>query len=92
SFALAPISLHDARKLVTSIKAYSIIRGVRGQPPVDSNALEETLLRVSALVTALNVVEMDINPLFGYSTEVSALDVKITLHSSFLRQGETKID
>ncbi|MFX0115681.1 MAG: acetate--CoA ligase family protein, partial [Candidatus Hodarchaeota archaeon] len=56
SFALAPLSLHDARKLVTSIKAYSIIRGVRGQPPVDSTALEETLLRVSALVTTLNVV------------------------------------
>jgi acetyltransferase len=86
SFALAPLSLRDARKLISSIKAYAIIRGVRGQPPVDSASLEEALMRVSALVCSLNVVEMDINPLFGYSTEVSALDVKITLHSSILRR------
>ncbi len=92
SFALAPLSLRDARKLITSIKAYSIIRGVRGQPPVDMTSLEETLLRLSALVTTLPVVELDINPLFGYSTEVNALDVKITLHSSFLKKGETKND
>lgn len=87
AFALAPLSSRNARKLVMSVKAYSIIRGVRGQPGVNMAALEDTLQKVSALVTTLPVVEMDINPLFGYSNEVSALDVKITFHKDFLKEG-----
>ncbi len=63
-------------------KTYTLLKGVRGEPPSDIAAVNETLLRVSLLVTDFpEIEELDINPFFVYEEGkgVSALDVKIAL-------------
>jgi acyl-CoA synthetase (NDP forming) len=60
---IQPLTDVDARDMVRSIKGYPLLQGWRGSPPADVAALEELLLRVSALAGELpEVAEMDLNP------------------------------
>lgn len=51
SFAVAPISIEEAKHMVSSIKTYPLIAGVRGETPADINSVIDALMRVSQLVT-----------------------------------------
>jgi acyl-CoA synthetase (NDP forming) len=63
SVRLAPITDKDAGEMVRSLATFPLLQGYRGSPPADVAALEEVLLRVSALVDAHpEIVEMDCNP------------------------------
>ena len=82
AFRLAPLSAEEAQEMVGETKAYMLLKGVRGEPPSDIDALLDILLRVSQLVMDFpEIVEMDINPLFAYEAGKGcvAIDVKITL-------------
>ncbi|MHA1959395.1 MAG: acetate--CoA ligase alpha subunit [Candidatus Thorarchaeota archaeon] len=82
AFRLAPLSRAHAADLIEDTKMSALLKGVRGEPPSDLIALEDTILRISQLVTDFeDVVEMDINPLFCYEKGqgISAVDVKITI-------------
>jgi acetyltransferase len=82
AFRLAPMTRSDVKELINETKISTILRGVRGEPPSDLDALEDTILRISQLVTDFpDIVEMDINPVFLFEKGkgISALDVKITI-------------
>jgi acetyltransferase len=67
SFRLAPMWRISARRMIADIKAYKILTGVRGNPPADIAAVEEILLRVSALLcNHPEISELDINPLIAH--------------------------
>ena len=60
---LHPLTDLDAKELVTSIKMTKLFKGFRGSPPSDTTALEELLLRLSALVEDIpQISELDFNP------------------------------
>ena len=64
SFRIAPVSTMDVKKMLGEVKSYLLLKGVRGEKAKDVEAIEETILRVSQLVTDFEeIVEMDINPL-----------------------------
>ncbi len=82
AFRLAPMSRLDASNLIDETKIGNLLKGVRGELPSDIAAIEETILRISQLVTDFQeIVELDINPAFAYEKGkgVSAVDVKITI-------------
>jgi acetyltransferase len=82
AFRLAPVSRQEAAEQVRAIRAFPLLRGVRGEPPADIAAAEEIILRVSQLVTDFpEIVEMDINPLVVYNRGEGAtvLDARIIL-------------
>lgn len=84
TFRVAPFGKQDAYEMLEEIRAASLLRGVRGRPPVDTDALAETLLRINQLVTDFpEVVEMDINPLMVYEKGrgVIVLDMRLVLKS-----------
>ncbi len=63
AFRLHPITDVDAREMVAEVKSAKLLEGYRGGPAGDVPAVEDALLRVSALADALpEVVEMDLNP------------------------------
>ena len=82
SFRLAPLSEPEAREMMEETKAYALLKGIRGEPPSDIEALKNTILRVGQLVWDFpEIVEMDINPVivYGWGEGCIALDVKMTL-------------
>ncbi len=84
TFEIAPISKDEARVMLTKIKTYPILEGVRGQAGVDLDILAETLQRVSQLVTDFpQIMEMDINPFIAQTTRVESMaaDARIRLQA-----------
>lgn len=82
AFRLAPMTRLDASNLIGETKIGGLLKGVRGELPSDIAAVEETILRISQLVTDFQeIVELDINPAFAYEKGkgVSAVDIKITI-------------
>ncbi len=67
TFRLAPMWEISAEIMIQSIKAYSILTGVRGEPPCDIDAIKDCILRLSQMVAEHpEIAELDINPLIVY--------------------------
>jgi acetyl coenzyme A synthetase (ADP forming)-like protein len=63
AFRIHPLTDVDAQEMVRSVKAYQLLEGWRGSKPCDIKALEQLLLRVSAMAEDLpSIMEMDLNP------------------------------
>ncbi|MFC1964302.1 GNAT family N-acetyltransferase [Chloroflexota bacterium] len=63
SLRLHPLTDLDARDLVYSIRMSSLFKGYRGSPPLDTESLQDLLLRISAIVEDIpQLQEMDLNP------------------------------
>ena len=64
SFALTPLSKKEIRELVTGIKSFPLLSGVRGEKEKDLEALYEVIATVGTLGEKFpEIVEMEINPL-----------------------------
>jgi acetyltransferase len=65
AFRLPPVSREDARSMIDELRCSTILKGARGQPPVDVEALADCIERISWLAVDLKdkVLELDINPL-----------------------------
>ena len=57
-------SYSQASDMIKSVKAYKLLEGARGTTPAQMNQIQETLLRLSQLVSDYSFIdELDINPL-----------------------------
>jgi acetyl coenzyme A synthetase (ADP forming)-like protein len=64
AFRIAPITRREASSMVSEIRAYQLLRGVRGEEPSDINSIIDSLLKMSQMVIDFpEIIEMDINPL-----------------------------
>jgi acetyltransferase len=80
SFGVAPVADAEAREMVNSVESSPLLRGARGREPVDTEAVVETVERVSALATDFPaILELDINPLVATPEGISAVDLRLTL-------------
>jgi acyl-CoA synthetase (NDP forming) len=65
-FRIVPLTDHDADELLREIRGFPLLRGYRGQPAVDVEALRDVLLRVSRLADEVpEIVELDLNPVIA---------------------------
>ena len=63
AFRIHPLTDTEARSMILSIRTARLLQGYRNLPAGDLGALEEALLRVSALITLVpEMVELDLNP------------------------------
>jgi len=84
-FRICPITDLEAHEMIESLKGVSILKGVRGEKPVDMKKLEEILLRLSQLVTDFHQIEtFDLNPVIAreYGKPTQVVDVRIKLSGS----------
>lgn len=80
SFRLIPLTEYDAREMITEIRAYPVLTGVRGQSPKDIESIVDALLKVSHLVEENpRIRELDLNPIFVYEKGLSIIDARIIL-------------
>jgi acyl-CoA synthetase (NDP forming) len=73
---LAPVDLDGARAMIEAVRATRLIRGFRGLPRGDCDALANAIVAFSRLALArdIQVVEAEINPLFVRARGVVAVD------------------
>ena len=77
---ITPITRGEAGRMVRSLKTFPLLDGYRGAPRADVGALEDVLLRVSALVEAHpEIAEMDLNPVVVQPAGAVAVDARIRL-------------
>ena len=80
TFRVAPIDRRQAREMLSEIRGFPLLRGVRGEPPSDMDAIVDVLLRLSQLVTDFpEIVEIDINPLMVFEQGKGALGIDMRL-------------
>jgi len=64
NFALTPLSKKEIRELVSGIKSFPLLTGVRGEKEKDLEALYEVIATVGTIGKQFpEIVEMEINPL-----------------------------
>ncbi|MBS3760918.1 MAG: acetate--CoA ligase family protein [Halodesulfurarchaeum sp.] len=77
---VAPISEREAKTMIGEIDSAPLLRGARGNDPVDETALVEAMQRLSLLVTDFPaILELDINPLVVSPDGVQAVDSRLTV-------------
>ncbi len=82
AFHLAPITADEAMQMLKLTRSYGLLKGARGQKPVDMDAIASALQRISQLSTDYpQISELDINPFIvgEVGTEAYAADARITL-------------
>lgn len=80
TFRIAPISEQEASDMITEVKAFPILKGYRGQPPADIDAIVKTLLNTSKLVMDYpEIKELDLNPIMVYENGIKTIDARIVL-------------
>jgi acyl-CoA synthetase (NDP forming) len=64
--------------MIRSLKTYPLLTGFRGAPVCDVAALEEALLRVSAMVEDIpQIAELDCNPFVVHERGAVILDARV---------------
>jgi acyl-CoA synthetase (NDP forming) len=78
SVRLTPLSREDASDMIRSLNTYPLLNGFRGGPIGDVAALEEGLLRISAMVEDLpQIAELDCNPFVVLEQGAVILDARV---------------
>lgn len=80
SFRVAPISEEDAMEMISELKAYPILKGIRGRRPSDVKSLAEAMVKVSKIMMDLpEISELDLNPTIVYESGYKIVDARILL-------------
>jgi acetyl coenzyme A synthetase (ADP forming)-like protein len=78
SFRIAPVSHREATEMVNEIRSVALLKGARGDKPVDMEAIVDGILRISRLVTDFPIIrEIDVNPMLVMQRGAFALDARI---------------
>ncbi len=81
-FRIAPLTDIDAEELVKGGKASRLVRGFRGAPPADANALVDLVQRLSQLTQDVpELSELDLNPVLALPDGCVAVDARVRLRT-----------
>jgi acetyltransferase len=79
-FRVLPISRRAARQMLSEVRSAPLLNGVRGQPPVDHEALIDLLMTVSEVIEAYREIrEMDLNPVIAREKDLTVVDARVIL-------------
>jgi acetyl coenzyme A synthetase (ADP forming)-like protein len=77
---ITPLTDRGAAEMVRSLRTFPLLDGYRGAPKTDVRAVEEILLRLSALVEAHpEVAELDCNPVLALPEGAVVVDARVRL-------------
>ena len=82
TFRIAPISKQEAIEMIREVKSYPLLRGIRGEPAADINALISGLLSLAQLALDFpEIIEAEINPFLVRSDQngAVAVDARLTI-------------
>lgn len=80
TFRIAPVNEEEAHEMIEEVKAYPLLKGYRGSPPADIDAIVKIILATSKLVMEHEEIkELDLNPIMVYEKGAKAVDARIIL-------------
>ena len=80
---ITPVTDLDAHEMLRSLKTFPLLDGYRGAPRCDIEAIEDVLLRVSAMVEEHpEIVELDLNPLIATPDGAVIVDARVRIHDA----------
>lgn len=80
---LAPLTMCEAASMIKNLRSYQIIKGYRGKEGVNERMFAEIMVRLSTMLRfAVEIKEMDINPLMGNGYRLMAVDARIRIEKS----------
>ncbi|MGM0932518.1 MAG: acetate--CoA ligase family protein [Bacteroidota bacterium] len=80
SAVMTPVSNEEAIKMISDLKAYPILKGVRGQNGINIKLFADTIVKISKLLGVVpEIAELDLNPLIATQKDLTAVDVRIRL-------------
>jgi len=80
SSGLAPLNCREAQAMIRSLRSYPLLKGYRGQEGIDEDKFAGILVRLSALLQhAVEIKELDINPLIGKGDKIVVADARIRI-------------
>lgn len=78
--SMIPVSKKESKKMIENLKAYPILKGIRGQKGIDLEAFAKTIVKLSGLLQiSPEIAELDINPLMATDSKITAVDVRIRI-------------
>ncbi|MEJ2453151.1 MAG: bifunctional acetate--CoA ligase family protein/GNAT family N-acetyltransferase [Candidatus Thiodiazotropha sp.] len=78
ALALPPLNMRLAHEVIAQTRIYDLLRGYRGTPAANLDAIALTLIKVSQLLIDLpEIKDIDINPLLADAHGVVALDARM---------------
>ena len=89
AIGLPPLNMTLSRELMQRTRVWQLLKGYRGRPPADIDALCTTLMKISQMIVDIpEMVELDINPLFADASGVIAVDASIRATATPLPRGK----
>jgi acetyl-CoA synthetase (ADP-forming) len=83
TFRVAPLEELDAREMIEEVHSYPILKGLRGQPAADEEAIVKIIQSTSRIMLDNSCVEqIDLNPIMVYVSGASIVDARIILTES----------
>jgi acyl-CoA synthetase (NDP forming) len=80
AFGVLPLTHEDITAMIAQTRAGALLKGFRGSPPFDEEAVHLVITNVSKLLNDYpEIGEIDVNPLRVYERGAAALDVRIVL-------------
>jgi acetyl coenzyme A synthetase (ADP forming)-like protein len=80
---ITPVTDVDAREMIRSLQTFPLLEGYRGTPRCDVGAIEDVLMRVSAMVDAHpEISELDLNPLVASPDGATIVDARVRVESA----------
>ena len=76
SFRVIPIEKREAIEMVSEIKGYPLLKGIRGRKPARIEAIIDVLMSVSQIAEKEKIIELDINPLIVNEGGAIAVDAR----------------
>jgi acetyl-CoA synthetase (ADP-forming) len=78
TFSIAPLTFSEAKEMISSIKGFPLLKGVRGKRGVDVDSLAEVIVKLAQLISDFpQMQEVDLNPVRVYEKGYTVLDAKI---------------
>ncbi len=91
SFRYAELNRREVVKMLSEVRSYSLLLGVRGEDQKDIDAVVDTIIKTATIIRRINrITDIEINPVVVYEKGrgLKAVDVRILIS----KQGEAGVE
>ncbi len=80
SVRVLPVTERDVEDMIKEIKAYPILKGIRGKKPKDIKAIKDLIIKLAKIAEDYpEISEIELNPFMVHEKGISIVDTLITL-------------